>query len=131
MMAETFGKTDIGGISRNWTTAVTNSYIISLECQSGAAGELASISVYFSNLDEGRAAKCAIYDSSFNLLTNGETEKKTAPAGGWSREWITFDFPISPEVAASTTYYLAVWFQGSDGNPASMYWDTIHDALYW
>jgi len=108
-MAITFGKTYAGGTLWNFKIDESDSIRIALKCKSGGAGSLASISAYFNRLVGGTYAKCAIYDSDYNLLTNGETEKKEIPTG---LQWHTFNFPIPPEVSESTTYFLVLWVSG-------------------
>lgn len=103
-MAETFGKTDIGGtrLGRN------QAYIQGIKYPSGSAGSLASMSVYIEGKYADTKVKCAIYDSSLNLVANGTTEEKTIQADYLG--WLTFNFPVSPVVAATTNYWLCVRF---------------------
>jgi len=99
---EVFGKTVKGG------TLLGNSSdkIYWCKFQSGSAGTLASISVYFYKSSGSSNVKCAIYDSSKNQIANGETEEKLV---GVNDGFVSFDFPTPPSVDASTDYYLCVW----------------------
>lgn len=101
-MSVTFGNTVRGSES-----ADLSGYIMMSKYQSGPAGPLASITLRM-DTTSGNKVKCAIYDSSFNLLANGTTEERSQTEG-----WMTFIFPSSPQVAASTDYYLAFWWQGT------------------
>ena len=115
-MAETFGKTDKGTDEHDLPT----SSIIATQYESGSAGFLASMSVYILEKSAGTPdVKCAIYDAGQNLLTNGITEEKQIPTD--YDDWMTFDFPVSPEVVASTDYLLAFWNSGQ----LSFYWSTV------
>lgn len=113
-MPETFGKIT-KGLTEAWTAA---NWINACKFQSGSAGSLQSITIYVKEKDAGAHIKCAIYDSSFNLLTNGITEEKIIPSG--QDGWLTFSFATPPEIAASTNYWLTFWWD------ASVYW--YHDA---
>ena len=103
-MPETFGKTDIGVTKPQ----KFNDYQYACKFTSGSAGSLASISLY---VDYGFGdVKCAIFDSGFNKLTNGETEEIHNPTNG---AFTAFNFGASkPSVEASTVYWLAWWSSG-------------------
>lgn len=102
-MAETFGR----------TTKAANEvgsgadYQFACKFQSGSAGSLASISFFVKYVNANTHVKCAIFDSSFNLLTNGATEEKVVPVN--HDDWLTFNFSTAPSVQASTDYWLAWW----------------------
>ena len=114
-MAETFGKTDKGGTK----TPREPGRIYACKFASGSAGDLASISLYVEQyLSDTPHVKCAIYDSSKNLLANGATEEKVVPNA--QDGFMVFSFASSPEVSATTDYYLAFWQDG--------YCNTYHDA---
>lgn len=102
-MAETFGKTEKGG----GESMGGFDYLDGCKFQSGSAGSLASISVYVKRESVDAKIKCAIYDSSYNLLSNGTTEEKNVITG--QDGWMTFNFPSHPEVAALTDYWLLRW----------------------
>lgn len=104
-MAETFGNTVKNGSSEH---PHVKNYIFANKFESGSAGKLVSITIYLKYRDNPANVKCAIYDSSLNLLTNGITEEKVLTAG--YDDWMTFDFLISPSVAASTDYWLCWWY---------------------
>jgi len=116
-MAETFGKTTKGGTE----VAFNPNYIFANKFTSGSAGELASMTAYYKNIGAASNTKLAIYDSSYNKLTNGETEEKNILNG--TDNWITFDFPTSPTVLATTVYWLCQWIAGGT---IKVYW-TVGD----
>ena len=100
-MAETFGQT-----TKLETEDITpKNSIFGCKFTSGSAGDLASMAIYLKNIGPAVNAKLAIYDSSLNKLANGETEEKNIPTDAW----VTFNFPTSPSVAASTIYWLCWW----------------------
>ena len=102
-MAEIFGK-DTKGVTED---ADWNDWVLATKFTSGSAGFLASMTLYLKEDTPGAKIKCVIYDSSFNLLANGTTEEKSVPSA--HDDWLTFNFPMPPQVAASTVYYLAFW----------------------
>lgn len=104
-MAETFGKTDKGSIQFQ----ATGNCIHACKFTSGYPGLLTSISVYI-KVYMAQKAKCAIYNASLVLLTNGVTEEKSVAGDGW----MTFNFSTSPEVAGATVYWLVVWFEETE-----------------
>jgi hypothetical protein len=99
----TFGKTGIGGTESN----KSGDYMEGCKFTSGSAGTLASIKAYLKGHGDTRKMKCAIYDSGYNLLTNGTTEEKTISST--TAAWYTFNFSTAPSVSASTDYYLMMW----------------------
>ena len=111
-MAETFGNTN----KEATETVFYTDRIVGCFFTSGSAGVLGSITLYIKNTST-TSVKCAIYDESFGLLTNSTTEEKEVPPGD---DWITFDFPVGPTVAASTKYYLSFW--NKDVNITAIYY---------
>lgn len=105
-MPETFGKTDIGSDPEdkgaNWI--FLDKFI------SGSAGTLSKLSVYCKAISGTANIKCAIYDASYNLLTDGITEELQI---GTTKAWHDFSFSIPPSIAASTYYYLCWWSDSS------------------
>ena len=73
-----------------------------------------SISAYISGAN-GLNWKCAIYDSSFDILTNGETDEETTTGGDAGSFWKTFTFSSpKPSLTANAEYWLAIWNDGGD-----------------
>lgn len=103
-MAETFGKTDEGS-----NKVSIGARICMSKHTSGSAGTLKSLSVQILYQGLVNLMKCAIYDASLNLLTNGTTEERSIQSD--QDGWMEFDFPTPPEVAATTDYYLAFWIE--------------------
>lgn len=102
-----FGKFNKGIGDGSWS----NDNIVLCKYQSGTAGLLKSIALFLKYFEgEESKAKCAIYDSSMHLLTNGITGEKGIPVSQYN--WMVFNFLNPPEVSASTVYYLAFWFCG-------------------
>lgn len=75
--------------------------------KSKGAGTLESISLYLKYNVADAKVKCAIYDASWNLLTNGTTEEKDVLAG--QDGWMIFNFATPPTIAENTYYNLAYW----------------------
>lgn len=63
------------------------------------------LSAYVSHAGPAKNYRGGIYDTSGNLITNGDTNQISVSETGW----ILLSFAISPELTASTTYYLGVW----------------------
>lgn len=98
----TFGKIAKGGTEGS----NVGNYIRMCKYQSNAAGTLASISLYI-KWSTNANVKCAIYDATYNLVTNGTTETEAITEG--QDDWVVFDFTIQPNIAAATNYYLTWW----------------------
>jgi len=119
-MAETFGYTAKGG--NPYSNPVNQ--IRGYKFQSGSAGSLASITAYVQYETSAGSIKCAIYDASLNLLSNGGTEEKQVEEG--QDDWMTFNFGATkPEVAAATFYHLCWWSAVSFS-----YWSTPGTSGY-
>jgi len=102
-MPETFGKTSKGASS----FGTGENYIYTCKYTSGSAGFIESITTFIRKTSGEGKIKCAIYDSSWNLLANGYTEEKDIDYN--TNAWLTFNFAIAPRVAAATEYNLAWW----------------------
>lgn len=74
-------------------------------------GDVSSITVWLENGSSNELVKCAIYDSSKNLVTNGTTEERTINGG--AGDWFIFTFGTEPSLTAGD-YYLVVWGNGGD-----------------
>jgi hypothetical protein len=105
-MAETFGQTTKLPLPSD----LQPNFIWGCKFTSGSAGDLASMTVYLKNMGSPANVKLAMYDSSLNKLANSETEEKNIPTV--TDAWVTFNFPTSPSVAASTIYWLCWWVAG-------------------
>lgn len=95
----TFGKTDTGD-----TQAACDDLVIASKYTLSEAGSISAITadVYAAQYTGG---KCAIYDSSLNLVAESESWINLA-AGG--REW--HEFTVDPPVElAAGDYFLALW----------------------
>lgn len=100
-----FGKTTIGGSAKFFSVSEG---IWACKYEACKAGTLQSISACLGNSDvTNENAKCAIYDSSLDMLTNGSTEEKEIPANT-EYGWITFNFSTAPTITTSTDYWLIV-----------------------
>jgi len=103
-MAETFGKIIKGS---EWFGTIGANYIGASKYPSGRAGKLQSLTAWIMGNGTAGQVRCAIYDTSLNLLTNGTTEEKDFASD--EDGWITFIFSSAPSVAASTDYWLCIW----------------------
>jgi len=104
----TFGQTSLAGML---TTYLIENVIRMDFGTSGVAGLGDSISVSVTSAI-GTKAKCCLYDTSGNFITNSVTEEKTISSTGWH----VFDFLVRPTIEASTDYYVACWGEPGDGN---------------
>ena len=104
-MAETFGETSILDEA---IMGANDRY--GIKFTSGSAGTLASISVYIRYYNPANI-KCALYDSSDNLVANGTTEEKASESG--QNGWMVFAFSTPPSVDAASVYRLAWWVSDS------------------
>lgn len=78
-------------------------------------GTAQKITLYVSGWADGKKAKCALYDSAYNLVA--VTEEKTA--SGLTTGWVDFDFPTPPELTAGD-YWLAYQIEDGQGLQASV-----------
>ena len=70
-----------------------------------------SITAYLSNTGSTKNAKCALYNSSKNLVANSMTEEKS-----YSYGWNTFNFGTTkPVLTANAWYYIVVWSSTGSG----------------
>ena len=107
-MPETFGCTSLDGKA----ATEFSQGIRACKFTSGSAGELDSISIYLVDVGVTVDVKCAIYNSSKNLMANGTTEIKQVTVG--QDDWMTFNFEgTKPTVLASTVYWLAFFHSTS------------------
>ena len=100
----------IGDTDEGATTRTIENLIRGCQATSGGtAGTGDSISVFMTKtFAYQHFAKCCLYDSSTNKITNGETEEKEWNAA-FALTWVTFDFSVAPTIAASTSYKMCVW----------------------
>jgi len=88
--------------------------VVACKFQMGATnGTGDSISVYViddGGIGAGGKIKCALYDASLNIVTNGITEEDDMDSGE-SLKWYTMNFnpAAKPSLTASAWYYIAVW----------------------
>jgi len=128
-MAETFGYTEKGGINAEQTP----DRIISSLFTSGSAGTLEKMSLYLREYTPHTPnIKCAIYDTSYNLVANGTTEEKLIPL--LTDQWVDFAFPTPPTVTATTAYLLAYWADSYHNSycraGAANQWKSWYDQAY-
>jgi len=80
-------------------------------------GELNNITVYLYVTTKAHDVKCAIYNSTFNLL--GETE--TLPVPLETNSWVTFSFASVVWLPQNAYYWLLVWADGTAGDVVAYY----------
>jgi len=102
-MPATFGKITKGGTP----DYVSANGLMGIKFTSGGAGTLESISLYILDHADSDKVKCAVYDASLGLLSNGTTEEKTVTDS--YDDWMTFNFDTAPVITASTIYWLCWW----------------------
>lgn len=108
-----FGCDTEGGTSINNEDQIVG--IIATCPESGVAD---SISVYL-GVTGDHHCKCALYDSSGNLITNGVTEEKVV---GSITDWITFNFVGTKPTLSAQDYIIVVWAESAAGS-FLVYWD--------
>jgi len=75
-------------------------------------GNAKSITVWLRVTTASKRVRCAIYDTSYNLIA--QTEERTIPAG--TNNWQTFNFAAPyPQLSAGTDYWLVAWGQSASG----------------
>jgi len=76
-------------------------------------GFVNNITVILDGWDNGDSVKCMIYNSTYHLIPNGETETRTDGSGGTSVS-VTFDFDTEPYIYNNSIYYIGAIADGSD-----------------
>jgi hypothetical protein len=129
----TFGYTVKGGSADAW-----NSFdqMFGFDATPSGGGFATNITGYLTTHSGQGNAKCALYNSSKNLITNGQTVELTS----FSTGWVTFNFPTSPVVSSGNTYTITAWFEQStpeiwyDSGSANSYYEddgTVTYGLPW
>ena len=79
-----------------------------------------SITAYLLLGGKAKTAKCAIYDSSKNLVANSMTEELSYTTG-----WNTFYFGTNkPVLTANAWYYIVIWGSSTDKKEGDLYYAT-------
>ncbi|KKL63126.1 hypothetical protein LCGC14_2178210, partial [marine sediment metagenome] len=119
--------TSAGNFGNNNDVITGNRYPLSED-----ADAVASITVRFqilSGLASSWKVKCAIYDSSFNLIDSTDERTITYTADGGFDVWETFNFSSPPALSAGD-YWLVVWADYiSGGSPRFRRLDTGGTSL--
>ena len=111
----TFGNT----ASSTSTTTIENNVCGGYFQMDSYTGYGTSITAYLYVNGGAKNAKCALYDSSNNLVTNSITEQLVYSTG-----WNTFNFGASkPVLNANTWYYIVVWSEAGAGQ-GYLYYET-------
>lgn len=101
-------------IEDDLSLSIENTIVVGIATMGATDGIADSISATLNVTTDSKNAKCAIYDSSFNLITNGQTDEVEVPTQGAS--WTEFAFSApKPSLTANTTYYLACWLDAGFG----------------
>ena len=86
--------------------------------QMGAVdGKGESISAYIKVTTLAKNFTCCLYEAvaspgTSNLIANGCTEEKLHPV---DTSWMTFEFPVAPDLVADTWYYIGAWCVSASG----------------
>jgi len=104
----------LGNTTTQGSYSASKDYIRLLKFTTSKAGTLDCMLVHAEYLAAEAPVKCAIYDSSLDLLTNGTTEARTVVAA--QDGWMKFNFSTPPSVASSTVYWLAIWIGSNTVN---------------
>ena len=110
----TFGNTNAGS---SMALNMSNNILL-IPCISFFAGDIKKYSVYLKETlgIAGRVFRCALYDTSFVLIPNSESEEKTVPVVA---SWVELNCPVYPALSAVTYYYFALWGNGTFTEPYS------------
>jgi len=100
----TFGKTTT---DNDGSSGIDNAILGSKFTMGSIGGTADSMTVYMRQNDSSGSSecKCAIYDTSYNLI--GETEAKNI--SGDALHWETFNFSGTVNLSANTDYWLVIW----------------------
>ena len=120
-LGDIFGWNGTGGTS---TSAGNLIKAAIAACPATGTGD--SISAYVINTTAAKNAKCAIFDTSGNILTNGTTGEISVPVAS---QFNTFTFSTSPSLAVAT-YWLA-HFMDTDGGTQNLVYDTDSYNMKW
>ena len=120
----TFGNT---GTSTS-TTTIENSIRGGYFQMGSNTGYGISITAYLSVTNTAKNAKCALYDSSQNLVANSMTEQISIPI---SNAWYTFNFSSTkPVLTANAWYYIVAWSVSAAGNGLLYYATTGGSGVF-
>jgi len=111
----TFGNTALSGD----TTGSIENYIRGGYFQMGSINGIAdSITAKIRITTSAKNCKCALYDSSNNLVDNGVTEEITVPTQDATATTFNFNTP-KPVLTANAWYYIVVWAKSGLGSAYS------------
>ena len=82
--------------------------IVSYQAVLPVSGLVTKITAYLTGVSGGVKNKCAIYDSSKNLIAGGTTVENSSMVDGWNQ----FNF-TTPKFLVAGTYYLCLWGDSS------------------
>lgn len=106
---DTFGKTDQGALTRVLTGVIQGPV-----ASPASNGTGVNIGAWISNSQLDKNVKCALYDTSGNMIANGATEEKAVVAG--DNQNLTFDFLAAPTLQSAATYWIFAWGEGNIGD---------------
>ncbi len=102
----------IGDNSEYGFAANATNYIVGFvfTCPGSGEQEVSKLSVFLSNQYSQDVGKCAIYDSSFNLVSNSQTPEVTISDVSGAPYWYDFVYTgTKPKVTGGQQYYLCFW----------------------
>uniref|UniRef100_A0A6M3K9Q3 Uncharacterized protein n=1 Tax=viral metagenome TaxID=1070528 RepID=A0A6M3K9Q3_9ZZZZ len=98
------------------------------ELNDQGTGTADSITAYVNSSVSSRKWKAAIYDTSGNLITNGDTPETTA--GSTGDAWRTATYSVKPTVTNSVTYVLVHWGDAAPSGNWYVFYSEVAGTQY-
>lgn len=105
---DTFGETSQGGNTNSIENKIGGT---NFECPQSGTGD--SITAWLTVTTAAHNVKCALYDTSGNLISNAVTEEKNVAVG--ADQQVTFNFGTPKPSLSNMVYIIVVWAQSTTG----------------